>query len=52
MSYLDALESGRIAPKLIALDERLMNLGSRFMRFVHKNYVAHDELFYVRKSPP
>jgi hypothetical protein len=52
-AFLDALESGRATPpRLIALDERLTNLGSRFVRYVMKNYQAHDEIFYVRKDRP
>jgi 4-amino-4-deoxy-L-arabinose transferase-like glycosyltransferase len=49
-AYLDALESGRIRPRLIAMDQRLFRLGSRFVRFVKTNYVAHDEFFYLRKD--
>jgi hypothetical protein len=49
-AYLDALESGKIEPRLIAMDQRLYRLGSRFVRFVQTNYVAHDELFYLRKD--
>ncbi len=41
-AYLDALESGRIRPRLIAMDENLVTLGSRFLRFVKRNYVNRD----------
>jgi hypothetical protein len=41
-AYLDALESGRIRPRLIAMDENLVALGSRFLRFVKRNYVRRD----------
>jgi 4-amino-4-deoxy-L-arabinose transferase-like glycosyltransferase len=33
-AYVDALESGKIRPRLIAMDENLPLLGSRFLRFV------------------
>jgi hypothetical protein len=41
-AYLVALESGRIRPRLIAMDENLVTLGSRFLRFVKTNYVRRD----------
>jgi hypothetical protein len=41
-AYLDALEGGRIRPRLIAMDENLVTLGSRFLRFVKRNYVNRD----------
>jgi len=41
-AYLDALESGRIRPRLIAMDENLVALGSRFLRFVKTNYVGKE----------
>jgi 4-amino-4-deoxy-L-arabinose transferase-like glycosyltransferase len=43
---LDALESGRVRPSLITLDDELPALGSRFMRFLLRNYVSNDGLFY------
>jgi hypothetical protein len=46
-AYLDALESGRIRPSLITLDGDLAALGPRFLRFVRKNYVSNDGLFYL-----
>lgn len=49
-AFLDALESGRIRPRLIALDQNLMGLGSRFLRFVKEHYVSDDGFFYLAKS--
>jgi 4-amino-4-deoxy-L-arabinose transferase-like glycosyltransferase len=49
-AYVDALESGKIRPKMIALDENLIVLGSRFLRFVKKNYVSSDGFFYFSKG--
>jgi hypothetical protein len=46
-TYVDLLESGRVRPSLITLDEELIALGSRFVRFVFKNYVSNDGLFYL-----
>jgi Dolichyl-phosphate-mannose-protein mannosyltransferase len=46
-AYVDMLESGRVRPSLITLDEELIALGSRFVRFVLKNYVSNDGLFYL-----
>jgi len=46
---VDALESGRVRPKLVALDDELPALGARFVRFVLKNYVSADGLFYLRR---
>ena len=44
---LDALESGRVRPSLVTLDDELPALGSRFVRFLLKNYVSNDGLFYL-----
>jgi hypothetical protein len=41
-AYLNALERGRIRPKLIAMDENLVALGPRFLSFVKRNYVSRD----------
>ncbi len=53
-SYLGPLESGRVRPSLITLDEELIALGPRFLRFVRRNYETSDGLFYfpARTSPP
>jgi 4-amino-4-deoxy-L-arabinose transferase-like glycosyltransferase len=48
--YLDALENGTIRPRLIAMDDNLVALGSRFVRFVKKNYVSSDGFFYFSKN--
>jgi hypothetical protein len=50
VAYVDALESGRVRPALITLDNELIALGSRFVRFVVKNYVSNDGLFYFPRS--
>jgi 4-amino-4-deoxy-L-arabinose transferase-like glycosyltransferase len=49
-AYVDALERGKIRPRLIALDEHLVALGSRFLRFVKTNYVSSDGFFYFSKG--
>jgi hypothetical protein len=51
-AYLDALESGRIRPRLIAMDENLVALGSRFLRFVKRNYVRRDMAGQDRRTIP
>jgi len=48
-AYVDALESGRVRPSLITLDDELAAMGPRFMRFVRSNYVSDDGLFYRRR---
>jgi len=45
-AYVDALESGKIRPRLIAMDENLPVLGSRFLRFVKSHYTSSDGFFY------
>ena len=49
-AYLDALESGAIRPKLIAMDWNLASLGPRFQEFVTRNYVTGDGLFYFPRG--
>jgi hypothetical protein len=49
-TYLDALERGQIRPRLIALDDHLALLGSRFLRFVKRNYVSRDGFFYFSRD--
>ena len=44
--YLGALESGRVQPALITLDDELRALGPRLVTFVRENYVSNDGLFY------
>ena len=48
--FLDALESGKVRPRLIAMDDHLVALGSRFLRFVRANYVSSDGFFYFSKG--
>jgi hypothetical protein len=50
-----ALESGKARPALIAMDWELAAMGSRFVRFVRRNYISQDGLFYLPKpglGPP
>jgi hypothetical protein len=49
-AWLDALESGRIRPALITLDDELPALGPRFARVLRRDYVSTDGLFYFRAS--
>jgi uncharacterized membrane protein len=49
-AYLDDLESGKIRPRLIAMDKHLAALGPRFRSFVEKNYVSSDGFFYWSRS--
>jgi hypothetical protein len=51
-AFLDALEGGRIRPRLIALDKHLVALGSRFVRFVKKDYASDDGFLYFSKGEP
>ena len=53
-SYLAPLESGRVRPALITLDDELMALGPRFTGFLRTHYATSDGLFYFprRTSPP
>ena len=49
-AYLDALETGKIRPRLLAMDENFIALGSRFLRFVERNYESSDGFFYFSKD--
>lgn len=49
-AFLNALEGGKIRPRLIALDEHLIALGSRFVRFVKRDYVSDDGFLYFSKG--
>ncbi len=52
-AYLEPLESGKVRPSLITLDDELLALGPRFSRFLHAHYASSDGLFYLpRPSPP
>jgi hypothetical protein len=46
-AYVDALE--KVPPSLIVLDDELVAMGPRFMRFVQLHYVSDDGLFYRRR---
>jgi len=48
--YVDELESGKVRPRLIALDENLIALGTRFLHFVRTNYESADGFFYFSKQ--
>jgi hypothetical protein len=50
-AYLDALERGRIRPKLVAMDPNLAALGPRFKSFVERNYWTTDGFLYFRAGP-
>jgi len=45
-AYLGPLESGRVRPALITLDDELIALGPRFLTFLRQNYVSADGVFY------
>jgi 4-amino-4-deoxy-L-arabinose transferase-like glycosyltransferase len=46
-ALVDDMEAGRITPRLIALDQNLIALGSRFVRFVERNYRTDDGFFML-----
>jgi len=48
-AYLGPLESGKVRPALITLDDELMALGPRFMSFLRTHYATSDGLFYFPK---
>ncbi len=50
--YVNELVSGKVRPKLIALDDNLIALGIRFLHFVKTNYESSDGFFYVLKQEP
>lgn len=45
-AYLDALDSGRVRPTLIAMDRSLVALGPRFQHFVRQHYATTDGFLY------
>jgi len=49
-AYLDDLETGKIRPRLIALDEHLVALGPRFLAFVRRHYLSNDGFLYFSKG--
>jgi uncharacterized membrane protein len=48
-TYLDALDSGKLRPKLIAVDKNLATLGPRFLLFVKNHYITNDGFFYLAR---
>lgn len=46
-AFVDDLEAGRVRPRLIALDQNLILLGSRFVRFVERHYRTDDGFFML-----
>jgi hypothetical protein len=48
-AYASAMETGKIRPRLIALDENLIGLGPRFVRFVYRNYQCDHRDFCFLK---
>jgi 4-amino-4-deoxy-L-arabinose transferase-like glycosyltransferase len=49
-AILSDLETGRVRPKLIALDSHLRSLGPRFMAVVQQHYVSRDGFFYYARD--
>jgi 4-amino-4-deoxy-L-arabinose transferase-like glycosyltransferase len=45
-AYLAPLESGKVRPALITLDDELLALGPRFSTFLRAHYATTDGLFY------
>jgi hypothetical protein len=48
--FLDDLEAGRVAPKLIVMDNNLRALSDRFVAFVQQNYHDAGNDIWVRKE--
>jgi hypothetical protein len=48
--YVDGLLTGKVRPRLIALDENLIALGVRFLHFVRTNYQSSDGFLYFLKQ--
>jgi hypothetical protein len=48
--YVDELLSGKVRPRLIALDENLIALGIRFLHFVKTNYQSNDGFLYFLRQ--
>jgi 4-amino-4-deoxy-L-arabinose transferase-like glycosyltransferase len=52
-AYLVPLETGRVRPSLITLDDELLALGPRFSTFLRTHYTTTDGLFYFpTRTPP
>jgi len=47
---VDGFVTGKVRPKLIALDENLTALGIRFLHFVRTNYQSSDGFLYFLKQ--
>ena len=51
-AYLGPLESGKVRPALITLDDELLALGPRFSSFLRTHYASSDGLFYFPTPTP
>jgi len=51
-AYLAPLESGKVRPSLITLDDELLALGPRFSAFLRARYASSDGLFYFPIRSP
>ena len=49
-AYVDDLESGKIRPKMIALDANLVALEPRFVRFLFNEYASRDGVLYFPRN--
>jgi 4-amino-4-deoxy-L-arabinose transferase-like glycosyltransferase len=50
-AYFYALESGKVRPALITLDDELKRFGPRLLSFLDAHYVSANGLFYFPASP-
>jgi hypothetical protein len=51
-AYLGPLESGKVRPSLITVDDELLALGPRFSSFLRTHYASSDGLFYFPTPNP
>jgi hypothetical protein len=51
-AYLGPLETGKVRPSLITLDDELLALGPRFSSFLRSRYATSDGLFYFPIPAP
>jgi hypothetical protein len=49
--YLASLEQRRVRPSLIAVDHELLRLGPRFVRFLNRDFVSTNGLFFAPAQP-
>jgi 4-amino-4-deoxy-L-arabinose transferase-like glycosyltransferase len=49
-AYFSALESGKVRPALITLDDELKRFGPRFLNFLNAHYVSANGLFYFPRA--